>query len=108
MIMSKGDDLDRMINSTDALLVYFFSDHCPPCISLRPKVGQLMAEEFPKMELVLVNSELYPELAASHQVFSLPVIMIFFEGKEFLRFSKYVSLSELKESIGRIYQLYYS
>ena len=108
MKVSSEVNLEDVINHTDAVLIYFYSDHCPPCLSLRPKVGQLMAEEFPQMELVYVNAEKHPELSARYQAFSLPVLLLYFEGKEFLRFSKYVSIQELRESVGRIYKLYYS
>jgi thioredoxin-like negative regulator of GroEL len=101
-------ELDQLVNHTDAALIYFYSDSCAPCKSLRPKVHELMETEFSKMQLVMVDAEQYPSLAASQQVFSLPVIIMFFEGKEFLRFGKYVSVAELRESIGRIYRLYYS
>lgn len=108
MILSSGEELDKLVNSTEALLVYFFSDHCAPCRSLRPKLEEFMAREFPKMKMAYIDAEDHPPLAARFNAFALPVLIFFFEGKEFLRFSKYVSLSELNESIGRIYQLYYA
>ena len=100
--------LDELVNHSDAIIVYFYSDHCPPCLSLRPKVEQMMELDFPRMQLVYVDAERHPHLAAKFSAFSLPVLVLFFEGKEFLRFSKYISISELKESLGRIYELYYS
>ena len=106
--MESQEQLDTLINSSEALLVYFFSDHCPPCLSLRPKVEEMMAHDFPRMKMVYVDAEAQPGLAANHHAFSLPVLVFIFEGKEYLRFSKYVSVSELKESVNRIYQLYYS
>ena len=101
-------ELDQLVNHSDAVLLYFYSDACAPCKSLRPKVQELMEEEFGRMKLVMVNAERNPALAGTHQAFGLPVLLLFFEGKEFLRYSKYVSLAELRESVGRIYTLYYS
>jgi thioredoxin-like negative regulator of GroEL len=60
------------------------------------------------MELVFVDAEKHPELAAKFNAFSLPVLVLYFEGDEFLRFSKYISISELKKSLDRIYKLYFS
>lgn len=108
MICQTAADLEKLVNQSDAILVYFFSDRCPPCMSLRPKVEQMMKEEFPNMQMVYIDAEHHLEMASHYQAFSLPVLVFFFEGKEFLRFSKYVSLAELKESIGRIYRLYYT
>ena len=32
-------------------------------------------------------------------------ILVFFEGKEFRRFSKYVSIAELKDAVDRYYKM---
>jgi len=108
MIINSGEEINKLVNHSDAVLLYFFSDSCAPCVSLRPKVEQMMQEEFPRMQMAYVDAMKHPELAAEFNAFGLPVLVFFFEGKEFLRFSKYVSTLELKESIGRIYALYYS
>jgi hypothetical protein len=59
------------------------------------------------MDLAYVNSAQFPELVGEFNAFGFPVLIFFFEGKEFLRYSKYVSIKELEESIGRIYRLYH-
>ena len=88
-------------------LVYFYSDMCAPCVSLRPKVRELVAAKFPRLDLVMINAMKQPGLSAGYQVFTFPVLIIFFEGKEFRRFSKYISLAELESVIGRLYSLYF-
>ena len=100
-------DLTRLVNSSENLLIYFYSDNCAPCRSLRPKVEKLIQDRFPLMDLVFVNAVANPGLAAEYQVLGYPVLIFFFEGKEYLRYSKYVSISELSDSIGRIYDLYH-
>jgi len=105
--IDSADELRAMPGSQANFLVYFYNDGCAPCLSLRPKVEQLMFDRFPKMDLIYINSLDYPELVAEYQAFSFPVIIIYFEGKEFRRYSKYVSITELGEVIGRIYALYY-
>ena len=99
--------LKEIVSKAENLLVYFFNDECAPCLSLRPKVEELMGSRFPLMDLVYVNARKFPELISEYSAYSYPVLIFFFEGKEYLRFSKYVSLSELNESIGRIYDLYH-
>jgi thioredoxin-like negative regulator of GroEL len=107
MKVDTEESLIQKVNHSDAILVYFYSDRCPPCLSLRPKVQKMMKEDFSRMQLVFMDAEKRPEIAANYNAFSLPVLVLFFEGKEFLRFSKYVSVSELRESLNRIYKLYY-
>ena len=99
------DELVQLIQQETAVIVYFYNDDCPPCISLRPKVEELISNTFQKMQLVWVNSKNHPKIPASYNVFANPTILIFFEGKEFKRFSKYVSISELEQKIERYYNL---
>lgn len=99
--------LKEITNSAENLLVYFFNNDCAPCLSLRPKVEELINHRFPLMDLVYVDAKEFPEVISAYQAYSFPVLIFFFEGKEYLRYSKYVSLSELSESIGRIYDLYH-
>lgn len=100
--------LDQLIHDELGVLLYFYNDDCPPCISLRPKVEALMNENFQKMKVVWVNSKTSPEIPANFNVFANPTILVFFDRKEFKRFSKYVSVNELSESIERYYSLAFS
>lgn len=99
------DELDEIIENEEAVIIYFYNDNCAPCISLRPKVKEMVKEEFPKIKLYLINSEKHSELTAHHSVFANPTLLVFFDGKEFIRKSKYVSISELSQGIRRVYNL---
>jgi thioredoxin 1 len=105
--IDSAEKLQGIVNQAENLLVYFYNDDCAPCLSLRPKVEDLISERFPLMDMVYIDAKKYQVLAADFQVFSMPVLIFFFEGKEYLRYSKHVSLTELSESIGRIYDLYH-
>ncbi len=100
--------LQSFIKKEKAALVYFYNDDCPPCLSLRPKVEELVNSDFPEMKISWVNSKNYPEIPASYGVFANPTILVYFEGKEFKRFSKYVSVNELGQAISRYYELVFS
>lgn len=97
--------VEELIQNEMASILYFYNDHCAPCISLRPKVIKLLEEEFPEIRLAFVNSEKFPELPARFSVFSNPTIILFFDGKEYRRESKYISIPQLSAEIERPYQL---
>jgi thioredoxin-like negative regulator of GroEL len=99
------ENLQQQLNEELAVMIYFYNDDCPPCISLRPKVEKLVADNYPKMKLLWINSKNTPEIPAAYSVFANPAIILFFDGKETRRFSKYVSVDELEESIDRYYEL---
>lgn len=93
------------IDSSQAILVYFYNDTCAPCVALRPKVQEMMDGNFRKMNLLFINSTQFPELSANFNVFASPTIIVFFEGKENFRVSKYISIQELGNKIQRYYDL---
>lgn len=95
----------KHLHEQEAVLVYFFSNHCAPCLSLRPKVEQLIKTEFPRMQLVFIDAEAELGISASYQVFASPTIILFFDGKETKRYSKFISMTELEQSIGRYYKM---
>ncbi len=68
----------------------------------------LVQKDFPEMALEFINSADYPNITAHYSVFSNPTILVFFEGKEYVRKSKYVSIPELQTAIERIYTMMFS
>lgn len=100
-------ELKGFVNQAENLLAYFYNDECAPCVSLRPKVEELILNRFPLMDLIYIDGKQFPTVMAEYQAYSFPVLIFFFEGKEYLRYGKFISLSELSESIGRIYDLYH-
>ena len=98
----------KNIKEEEATLVYFFSNHCAPCLSLRPKIEEMINAKFPKMKLVFIDAEAHPEISASYQVFASPTILLFFDGRETKRFSKYISTAELEQTVGRYYEMIFN
>lgn len=99
------ESIKMEVADNPAIMLYFFNDNCAPCLALRPKVESLVNDEFPKMKLVFINATAYPELAAAHSIFGAPTLLVFFDGKEVFRESKYVSVDQMKERIDRYYRL---
>ena len=98
-------DLDLLNSTTPALLLYFYNDSCAPCVALRPKVEAMITEHFPEMKHFYINSAAFPEMSASNGVFASPTLVVFFDGKETFRVSKYISIDELAGRIQRYYDL---
>lgn len=104
----KMNEIQELIDGEMALIIYFYNDDCPPCLVLRPKVESMVENEYPEMKLVFVNSKDYPEIPAGFSIFSNPTLLVYFDGKETKRFSKYISISELSQTIERYYNLIFS
>ena len=100
-----ADELQKLPNQHQALIIYFYHDQCAPCVSLRPKVSALIGERFPEIKLEFIDALKYSELPAGMGVFAFPTLILYFEGNEAGRWSKYVSVSQLEEHISRPYRL---
>ena len=98
-------DIQNLIDGKPAVLLYFFNDNCAPCKVLRPKVQKMAEADFPGIEFHLINAEQFAATSAQFGVFASPTILVFFEGKEYIRESKNISISELHDKIGRFYRM---
>ncbi len=103
--ISDYSQLDKIISDNTAVILYFYSDNCAPCVQLRPKVQELVEGDYPEIKLYLIDAESNPEIPAKYGVFSNPTIILFFDGKEYRRESKYISIPQLSETISRPYNM---
>jgi hypothetical protein len=65
----------------------------------------MVDKKFPKMSIHVIDISQYPKIAAELQVFTVPVILVYFEGREFYRKVRNISLIELEKEISRPYDL---
>jgi len=98
-------EFDQIIAENDAVLAYFSTEECSVCKVLKPKVAEMVAEEFRKMKMIFIESDKLPELAAQHRVFTAPTIVVFFAGRETIRKSRAFGVDELESEIRRPYSL---
>ena len=97
--------LEQKISDLKGLLLYFSSDTCSVCKVLKPKVASLMQELFPHMQVYYIDTEKSPVLSGQHRIFTIPTILVFFEGKEHMRLSRSISLYQLEDAIAKPYGL---
>ncbi len=98
-------EFEQLLAEQDAVLAYFSTEVCSVCKVLKPKVIEMIAESFPQMKMVFVESDKLPELAAQNRVFAAPTIIVFFAGRETIRKSRAFGIDELKAEISRPYSM---
>ena len=100
-----NEQLDKIIAENIGAIVYFSTPTCYVCKALKPKIMATFEENFENIQRVFVDSTLAPEVASKHNVFSVPTILVFLDGKEFARESRNVSVSGLVDKISRPYEI---
>ncbi|HIC43492.1 MAG TPA: thioredoxin [Sulfurimonas sp.] len=99
------NELNSKLKEELAMVLYFSSPSCSVCHVLRPKLMQALEKEYPAMGRYHADISLSPEIAAEFQIFSAPTIIIFLEGKEFIRKGRAMSVDGLLQEIERPYKL---
>lgn len=102
------EDFIALKEKEDALLCYFSTEACNVCKVLKPKVEELIENEFPKIKLAYIKSDKLPEVAAQNQIFTAPTIVIYFGGREYIRKSRNIGIQELYNEIDRPYSMMFS
>ena len=98
-------EFDHLLRAEPVVLMYFSAPECGVCHALKPRIAALVNEQFPRMAFAEVDCARTPALAAQHQVFSVPVVVLFLEGRESLRWVRNLHLDELREQLMRPYTL---
>lgn len=99
------EELNEAIKSLDGVAVYFSHEECNVCKVLKPKVAEMIEDNFPKLKMVYSDTVKTPEAAGQNRVFAVPTIVVFLDGKEYVRASRNISVDSLKAQIARPYSM---
>ena len=102
------EELKNTIKTQEAIMVYFSGKSCGVCQALKPKIEETFSTKFPKIKQLYIDAQDNPKISANYNVFTLPTIFVFFEGKEFFQKSRLISIEETTKAIQRPYSLFYS
>ena len=104
-IIENIEQFKNIKNSADTVLFYFSHDQCNVCKVLKPKIYNMLMEKFNKVAFFYVNTKDNPETAAQNRIFTVPTILVYFAGKEYIRKSRHIGLEELENEIARPYSM---
>jgi thioredoxin 1 len=91
--LEKNDNFETLIKK-EKLIVDFYADWCGPCKMLAP-----ILEELEGIDVLEINVDEYPELAAKFGVMSIPTLLFYKNGDMVKKNIGYVSASALNQII---------
>ncbi len=100
------NDLDNQIKNNEIVLIYFWSKRCGACNIHKPKISNL-ASEYHKIKIIELEVENNLETSSQYNIFTVPAVLVFVNGKEALRQARYINFLEITDSIKRNYDLLY-
>jgi len=71
----------EVINNEKTVLVDFWAEWCGPCRAVSPILDQIASEHADKLDIVKLNVDDFPALAAKYQITSIPAMKVFQKGE---------------------------
>ena len=99
------NEFNLFVSENNAAAVYLSTPDCNVCKVLKPKVIEMIEQSFPEIKFGYVNINAAREVSAQNQIFSVPTILFYFEGKEYFRKARFVDIGELRSDLSRIYDI---
>ncbi|WP_377889769.1 thioredoxin family protein [Alkalihalobacillus sp. R86527] len=102
--ISLQDALDSIRNQK-LFFLYLYGTNCSVCHALLPQVEEIL-NDYPEIQYAKLNVHEIPEAAGEFSVFTIPVLLLYVEGKETIREARFVNMASFGASIERITTLF--
>ena len=103
--MQNIEDIKKIIDENLAVMIYFSATTCNVCYALKPKLVSAIEDNFKEFKIVSIDTSVEQEVAAHFSVFAIPTVLVFLDGREFLRKSRHMSVDEVVRDIERPYAM---
>lgn len=106
--MQNIESINNLIKENPAVMLYFSAPTCNVCHALKPKLLAAIDENFNQFEIISIDISADADIAPHFSVFAIPTVLVFLDGREFLRKSRHMSVGEVIDSIKRPYEIMFS
>jgi len=103
--MQTIENIQKSIDENLAVMVYFSAPTCSVCHALKPKLLEMLEKNFDAFKVESVDISVHEDIAPHFGVYAIPTVLIFLDGKEFLRKSRHMSVDEVFKEIKRPYDI---
>lgn len=100
--LTSEDFTEQVINSSETVLVDFYSDGCGPCRRMAPVVDELAKEMEGTAKVYKVDVMQAMDLAEKYRIMSIPTFMVFKGGEVKEQLIGMTSKDVLKQKINNV------
>ncbi|WP_010293332.1 thioredoxin family protein [Clostridium senegalense] len=98
-------DIERCVRENNFVILYFSNESCEVCNVLKGKVDKIV-DYYEELKSFKIEINDCKEVVSKYNIFDIPTVVFYIDGKEILRERRYINLSELDKKINRYYNLY--
>ncbi|MBD3226001.1 MAG: thioredoxin fold domain-containing protein [Caldithrix sp.] len=98
------DAFNQLTIKYPLLVTYFSHDQCNVCKVLHPKIREIV-QAHPKTHFEYINTKESTVVSGQFSVFAVPTIIIFTNGSETKRYSRYLDSEDLAHYLKRISEI---
>jgi len=99
------DDAQQFLRENPAVMVFFSDESCNVGDALSPKLQKMLEAHFPEMKFLEINVQMIPEANGFFNIFVIPSVLVYFDGRESIRMARHINVESLKNQIERLYQI---
>lgn len=78
-------------------IMFFFTEECGVCHALLPRLKNLI-EDY-DIDLIEIDALKYPLISGQHQVFTVPTMLVWSEGREVQRESRFFNFEKISRTL---------
>lgn len=99
-IGSSVSQLETLKSACDPVILYFSTPNCGVCEIMLPKM--LVALQDLPYDVIEINASDSAEIAGQHRVFTAPTVLVYYEGREVLRESRFIDIDKISHLLDLI------
>lgn len=97
------EEVEYFIQANELAFIYVSRKNCSVCHGLFPQVKELF-KNYPEIQTATVDADKTPEFSGQYTIFAVPALLLFYDGKEYLREARIVPMQQFNEKVNRIYE----
>lgn len=101
--LSSIEEINKVIDAHPFVFLYITTPYCSVCHGLKPQIEAIL-DNYPKIYCATVDASEIPEVAGRFEIFTVPVLLLFVHGKEYIREARIVHTEKFEEKVSRIYE----
>lgn len=98
--LKSESEFQSILVDPNPILLYFSTPNCSVCHAMLPKL--LSALQDKPTPIIEIDASVYPKIAGQQRIFVAPTVLVFYEGKEILRESRFIDIDKIQRLLDLI------